>query len=141
VERTLSLIKPDAVSQNAIGGIIQMLEQGGLRVVAAKMLRLARPQAEGFYAVHKDRPFYQDLCTFMSSGPIMAMVLEGENAITCNREVMGVTDPQKAGEGTIRKRYGSNIERNAVHGSDAPATAQTEIAYFFSENELNGLEE
>jgi len=138
-ERTLSLIKPDAVSKNAIGPIIALLEKGGLKVVGAKMIRLNRTQAEGFYSVHKERPFFNSLCDFMTSGPIMATVLEGENAIIRNREIMGVTDSAKAAEGTIRKAYGTNIERNAVHGSDAPETAQTEIAYFFSPNELNGL--
>ncbi len=138
-ERTLSLIKPDAVRKNAIGAIIEMLERGGLRVVGARMLRLSRAQAEGFYAVHRERPFFKTLCEFMSSGPIMAMVLEGEGAIARNREIMGATDSAKAAEGTIRKRFGSNIEQNAVHGSDAPETARTEIAYFFAPCELNGL--
>jgi nucleoside-diphosphate kinase len=138
-ERTLSLIKPDAVKKNAIGAIIEMLEKGGLKVVGARMLRLSRAQAEGFYAVHKERPFFGSLCEFMSSGPIMAMALEGENAIARNREIMGVTDSAKAAEGTIRRRFGENIEHNAVHGSDAPETARTEIAYFFSPYELNGL--
>jgi nucleoside-diphosphate kinase len=138
-ERTLSLIKPDAVSKNAVGAIIDMLEKGGLKVVAARMLHLSRAQAEGFYAVHKERPFFSSLCEFMTSGPIMALVLEGANAIAKNREVMGVTDSAKAAEGTIRKKFGTNIERNAVHGSDSPETARTEIAYFFAPNELNGL--
>jgi len=138
-ERTLSLIKPDAVKKNAIGAIIEMLENGGLKVVCAKMLRLSRTQAEGFYAVHKERPFFGSLCEFMTSGPILAMVLEGENAIARNREIMGPTDSTKAPEGTIRRRFGTSIERNAVHGSDAPETARTEIAYFFAPNELNGL--
>jgi nucleoside-diphosphate kinase len=118
---------------------IEMLEKGGLKVVAARMLRLSRAQAEGFYAVHRERPFFKSLCEFMSSGPILAMVLEGENAIARNREVMGVTDSAKAAEGTIRRRFGTSIEKNAVHGSDAPETARTEIAYFFSPYELNGL--
>lgn len=139
MERTLSLIKPDAVSKNAIGGILRMLEGGGLRVLALKSLRLSRAQAEGFYAVHRERPFFSDLCTFMSSGPIVALVLEGEDAILRNRQIMGPTNPAQATEGTIRKTYGTNIERNAVHGSDAPETATTEIAYFFSQNELNAL--
>jgi nucleoside-diphosphate kinase len=139
VERTLSLIKPDAVGANAIGGVIQLLEAGGLRVLAMKSLHLSREQAEGFYAVHRERPFFNDLCTFMTSGPIVAMVLEGPEAIRRNREVMGPTNPADAPDGTIRRRYGTNIERNAVHGSDAPETARTEIAYFFSQNELNGL--
>jgi nucleoside-diphosphate kinase len=139
VERTLSIIKPDAVEKGVIGSIIQSLEEGGLRVLAAKTLRLRRKQAEGFYAVHAERPFFGSLCEFMTSGPIVVMVLEGENAIQRNREIMGVTDPGKAEEGSIRKRFGTNIERNAVHGSDAPETAQTEIAYFFAPHELNGL--
>jgi len=138
-ERTLSLIKPDAVKKNAIGAVIDMLEKGGLKVMGAKMLRLSRAQAEGFYAVHRERPFFASLCEFMSSGPILAMVLEGENAIARNREIMGVTDSTKAAEGTIRRRFGTSIEQNAVHGSDAPETARTEIAYFFSPCELNGL--
>jgi nucleoside-diphosphate kinase len=138
-ERTLSLIKPDAVKKNAVGAIIEMLEQGGLKVVGARMLRLSRAQAEGFYAVHEERPFFKSLCEFMSSGPIMAMVLEGENAIARNREVMGVTDSAKAAAGTIRHRFGTDIEKNAVHGSDAPETARTEISYFFAPYELNGL--
>ena len=140
MERTLSIIKPDAMAKNAMGAIIDMLQQGGLRVVAAKTLRLNLRQAEGFYAVHRERPFFHSLCAFMTSGPITVMVLEGEAAIARNREIMGVTDSTKAAEGTIRNRFGTNIERNAVHGSDAPETARTEIAYFFTPAELNGLE-
>jgi nucleoside-diphosphate kinase len=139
MERTLSLIKPDAVRKNAIGAIISMLEAGGLKVVGAKLLRLSRAQAEGFYAVHRERPFFSSLCEFMTSGPIVALVLEGENAIAKNREIMGVTDSKKAAPGTIRARFGTNIEQNAVHGSDAPETARTEVAYFFAPCELNGL--
>ena len=139
MERTLSLIKPDAVRKNAIGAIIQMLEAGGLKVVGARMLRLSRTQAEGFYAVHRERPFFSSLCEFMTSGPILAMALEGENAIAKNREIMGVTDSSKAAPGTIRARFGTSIEQNAVHGSDAPETARTEIAYFFAPYELFGL--
>ena len=139
MQRTLSMIKPDAVKKNAIGGIINMLEQGGLKVVAARMVRLSRAQAEGFYAVHKDRPFFSSLCDFMTSGPIMAMILEGEDAINRYREIMGATDSTKAAEGTIRKSFGTNIEMNAVHGSDAPDTAATEMAYFFAPYEINGL--
>ena len=139
MERTLSMIKPDAVGKNHIGGIINMLEQGGLKIVAAKMVRLDRAQAEGFYAVHKDRPFFGELCDFMTSGPIMVMVLEGENAINRYREIMGVTDSTKAAAGTIRQAYGTNLQNNAVHGSDAPETAAEEIAYHFSARELNGL--
>lgn len=140
MERTLSIIKPDAMAKNAMGAIIDMLQQGGLRVVAAKTLRLNRRQAEGFYDVHRERPFFNSLCEFMISGPITVMVLEGEEAIARNREIMGVTDSTQAAEGTIRNRFGTNIERNAVHGSDAPDTARTEIAYFFAPAELNGLE-
>jgi nucleoside-diphosphate kinase len=139
LERTLSLIKPDAMQRNAVGAIIEMLERGGLKVVAAKLLRLSRAQAEGFYAVHRARPFFGSLCEFMSSGPIMAMVLEGESAIARNREIMGVTDSTKAAEGTIRRRFGTSIERNAVHGSDALETARAEIGYFFAPYELGGL--
>ena len=133
------MIKPDAVSKNHVGGIINMLETGGLKIVAAKMLRLNRAQAEGFYAVHAERPFFSELCDFMTSGPIMALVLEGEDAITRYRQIMGVTDSTKAAEGTIRHAFGSNIQNNAVHGSDAPETAREEIAYHFSARELNGL--
>ena len=133
------MIKPDAVSKNHIGAIINMLESGGLKVVAAKMIRLNRAQAEGFYAVHAERPFFSELCDFMTSGPIMALVLEGEDAINHYREIMGATDSQKATEGTIRKAFGANIQNNAVHGSDAPETAATEIGYFFAPHEINGL--
>ncbi len=139
MERTLSMIKPDAVAKNHIGGIINMIEQGGLKIVAAKMVRLTRAQAEGFYDVHRDRPFFGELCDFMTSGPIVVMVLEGENAIVRYREIMGVTDSVKAAEGTIRQAYGANIQNNAVHGSDAPETAALEIAYHFSARELFGL--
>lgn len=139
MERTLSIIKPDAVQKGVIGSVIKLLEEGGLKVVAAKMLRLSRKQAEGFYAVHRERPFFASLCEFMTSGPVVAMVLEGEGAIARNREIMGVTDSTKAAPGTIRNLYGTSIERNAVHGSDAPETAATEIAYFFAPYELNGL--
>jgi len=139
VERTLSIIKPDAVQKGVIGSVIKLLEEGGLKVVAAKMLRLSRKQAEGFYAVHRERPFFASLCEFMTSGPVVVQVLEGEGAIARNREIMGVTDSTKAAPGTIRNLYGTNIERNAVHGSDAPETAATEIAYFFAPYELNGL--
>ncbi len=138
-ERTLSLIKPDAVGKNAIGTILQMIEAKGLRIVSTKMIRLGRAQAEGFYAVHRERPFFGSLCEFMTSGPIVASVLEGDNAIDRYRELMGVTDSTKAAEGTIRHRVGTDIEKNAVHGSDAPDTAQTEIAYFFPPFQLNGL--
>jgi nucleoside-diphosphate kinase len=139
MERTFSIIKPDAVQKGVIGSVMQLLEQGGLRVVACKTVRLNRAQAEGFYAVHRERPFFGSLCDFMTSGPIVVQVLEGENAIARNREIMGETDSGKAAEGTIRNKFGTNIERNAVHGSDAPETAREEIAYFFAPSELNGL--
>jgi nucleoside-diphosphate kinase len=136
VERTLSIIKPDAVAQQHVGAIISMLERAGLRVAAAKLVRLSKADAERFYAVHRERPFFQSLTTFMSEGPILVMALEGANAVARNREVMGATDPAKATEGTIRKAFGTNVERNAVHGSDAPETARQEIAFFFGELEI-----
>jgi nucleoside-diphosphate kinase len=139
IERTFSIIKPDAVKKNAIGGVVAKLEEGGLRVVASRMVRLTEAQARAFYAVHKDRPFYGDLVKFMTEGPVVVQVLEGENAILRNREVMGATNPEKADAGTIRKLFGTNIERNAVHGSDAPETAAQEIAFFFSGAELASL--
>jgi len=135
-ERTLSIVKPDAVAKNAIGGILSIFEKGGLKVVATKMIHLTRPQAEGFYAVHKERPFFGDLCTFMTEGPVVVSVLEGEGAILKHRDLLGATDPGKATDGTVRKLYGSNIERNAAHGSDGPDTAAFEIGYFFSALEL-----
>lgn len=136
LERTLSIIKPDAVAKNQIGAILALLERAGLKVVAAKMLHMSKPQAEGFYAVHRERPFFNDLVNFMTTGPALVMVLEGENAIAKNREVMGATDPKKAAPGTIRALFAANIEENVVHGSDAPETAQTEIAYFFKKEEI-----
>jgi nucleoside-diphosphate kinase len=140
IERTLSIIKPDAVAKNVIGPILAKLEHGGgLRIVAAKMLRLTDSQAKAFYAVHKDRPFYGDLVKFMTEGPVVVQVLEGEGAIAKNREVMGATNPEKAAAGTIRKEFATNIERNAVHGSDGPDTAREEIAFFFSTAELATL--
>jgi nucleoside-diphosphate kinase len=139
IERTFSIIKPDAVKKNAIGGVVAKLEEGGLRVIASRMVRLTEAQARAFYAVHKDRPFYGDLVKFMTEGPVVVQVLEGENAILRNREVMGATNPEKADAGTIRKLFGTNIERNAVHGSDAPETAAQEIAFFFSGSELAAL--
>ena len=139
VERTLSIIKPDAVSKNVIGEIYARFERAGLKIVAARMLALSRADAEGFYAVHRERPFFKPLVDFMISGPVMVQVLEGENAIAKNRELMGATDPGKATEGTIRKLVGTNIERNAVHGSDAQETAKEEIAFFFSTAELASL--
>jgi nucleoside-diphosphate kinase len=136
MERTLSIIKPDAVANNRIGAILSMLEGAGLRVAAARFLRLSKGDAERFYAVHRERPFFQGLTTFMSEGPILVMALEGANAIAKNREVMGATDPAKAAAGTIRKAFGTNVERNAVHGSDAPETAKQEIAFFFADLEI-----
>jgi len=130
-ERTLSIIKPDAVAKNAIGQIYARFEAAGLNIVAARMTRLSREQAEGFYAVHRERPFFADLVKFMISGPVMIQVLEGENAIQQNRDLMGATDPKKAAPGTIRADFAASIDANAVHGSDAPATAAVEIAYFF----------
>ena len=131
VERTLSIIKPDAVGKNVIGKIYERFERAGLRIVAAKMHFLSQTEAEGFYAVHKGRPFFNDLVQFMSSGPVMIQVLEGDNAMVKNRDIMGATDPKKAAKGTIRADFAQSIDANAVHGSDAPETAQVEIAYFF----------
>jgi len=131
VERTLSIIKPDAVARNVIGEIYARFEKAGLKIVAAKMAHLSRTDAEGFYAVHKGRPFFNDLVEFMSSGPVMIQVLEGPNAIVKNRDLMGATDPKKAAAGTIRADFARSIDANAVHGSDAPDTARTEIGYFF----------
>src|SRR5690348_10362159 len=136
VERTLSIIKPDAVAKNVIGEIYSRFERAGLKIVAAKMTWLAKPDAEGFYAVHRERPFFRDLVEFMTSGPVMIQVLEGENAIARNRDLMGATDPRKAAKGTIRADFAQGIDANAVHGSDAPETAKVEIAYFFAETEL-----
>jgi nucleoside-diphosphate kinase len=137
-ERTLSIVKPDAVAANSIGGIFSIFEKGGLRIVATKMIHLTRAQAEGFYAVHKERGFFGELCTFMTEGPVVVSVLEGPNAILRHRELLGATDPAKAEAGTVRKLYGTNIERNAAHGSDAPETAAFEIGYFFNALELHG---
>ena len=131
VERTLSIVKPDAVAKNVIGQIYSRFENAGLKIIAARMMQLSRAEAEGFYAVHKDRPFFMDLVEFMISGPVMVQVLEGENAILKNRELMGATDPKKADKGTIRADFADSIDANAVHGSDAPETAAVEIAYFF----------
>jgi nucleoside-diphosphate kinase len=131
VERTLSIIKPDAVAKNVIGEIYSRFEKAGLKVIAAKMAHLSRNDAEGFYAVHRGRPFYDDLVKFMISGPVMIQVLEGDNAVLRNRDLMGATDPKKAAAGTIRKDFAQSIDANAVHGSDAVDTAQVEIAYFF----------
>lgn len=137
VERTLSIIKPDAIAKNVIGEIYNRFEKAGLRIVAAKMLRLSREQAEGFYAIHRDRPFFKDLVDFMISGPIMAQVLEGENAIQVNRELMGATNPKEAKPGTIRADFAESIDANAVHGSDSENTAKTEIEYFFRATEIS----
>jgi nucleoside-diphosphate kinase len=131
VERTLSIIKPDAVAKNVIGEIYSRFEKAGLRIVAARMTQLSDADAKGFYAVHKDRPFFRDLVGFMISGPVMIQVLEGENAIAKNRELMGATDPRKAAAGTIRADFADSIDANAVHGSDAPGTAAVEVSYFF----------
>lgn len=131
VERTLSIIKPDAVAKNVIGKIYQRFEDAGLKIAAARMVHLSRADAEGFYAVHRERPFFKDLVDFMISGPVMIQVLEGEAAIAKNRELMGATDPKKAAPGTIRADFADSIDANAVHGSDAPETAAVEIAYFF----------
>jgi nucleoside-diphosphate kinase len=133
IERTFSIIKPDAVAKNLIGAIYQRFEQGGLRIVAARMLHLSREQAAAFYAVHQERPFFGELIDFMTSGPIMVQVLEGENAIARNRELMGATDPAKAAPGTIRADFATEVTENAVHGSDGPDTAAVEIAFFFPE--------
>jgi len=136
IERTLSIIKPDAVAKNVIGHIYTRFEGAGLKIIASRMAHLSRGEAEAFYAVHKARPFFKDLVDFMISGPVMIQALEGENAILRNREVMGATDPAKAEAGTIRAEYGADIGENAVHGSDGPDTARTEIAFFFAESEL-----
>ena len=137
-ERTFSIIKPDATRRNLTGAITKMLEDAGLRVVASRRIRMTRAQAEGFYAVHKERPFFNDLVAFMTSGPVVVQVLEGENAVARNREVMGATDPSKAAEGTIRKVHAKSIGENSVHGSDAKETAAIEIAQFFAGNEIVG---
>ena len=131
VERTLSIIKPDAVAKNVIGEIYARFEKAGLKIIAARMMHLSQAEAEGFYAVHKERPFFKDLVKFMTSGPVLAQALEGENAIAKNRELMGATDPKKADKGTIRADFADSIDANAVHGSDAAETARNEIAYFF----------
>lgn len=136
IEKTLSIIKPDGVRKNIIGEVIKRFEANGLRVAAVKMAHLSRKEAEGFYAVHKERPFFGSLTEFMSSGPVVLMVLKGEGAIAKNRELMGATDPAKAADGTIRKDFADSIESNIVHGSDAPETAAFEISYFFSALEI-----
>ena len=136
VERTLSIIKPDVVSRDQIGAILQHVEQAGLRIVATRMLQLDRRQAEGFYDVHRERPFFQSLVQFMTSGPVVVSVLEGDDAIARYRKLMGATDPEQADAGTLRKLFGTDVERNAVHGSDAPDTASAEVAYFFGKADL-----
>ena len=136
IERTFGIVKPDAVQKGAIGGVIQLIEAAGLRLLGLRMVKMSQAQAEGFYAVHKARPFFADLVRFMTSGPCVVMAIEGENAIARYREVMGPTDSQKAPAGTIRAQFGTNIERNAVHGSDAPETAEVEIGFFFAAADL-----
>ena len=136
VERTFSIIKPDAVEKNAIGKILARFEAAGLKVIAARMMHLSRAQAEGFYAVHRERPFFKDLVGFMISGPVLVQVLQGDNAILKNRELMGATDPKKAAKGSIRADFADSIDANAVHGSDAPETAHSEIAFFFPGYEI-----
>ncbi|MDA1099950.1 MAG: nucleoside-diphosphate kinase [Proteobacteria bacterium] len=138
IQRTFSIIKPDATRRNLTGQIAARLEAAGLRIIASKRLWMTRAQAEGFYAVHKERPFFNDLCTFMTSGPVVVQVLEGEDAIAKNREAMGATNPAEAADGTIRKDFAENIEANSVHGSDAPETAAEEIAYWFAVTEIVG---
>ena len=136
--RTFSIIKPDATRRNLTGAVTKMLEEAGLRIVASKRIRMSRDQAEGFYAVHKERPFFNDLCTFMTSGPVVVQVLEGEDAVTRNRTVMGATNPAQADEGTIRKAFAESIEANSVHGSDSDENAKIEIDYFFAPDEIVG---
>lgn len=140
IERTLSIIKPDGLEKGIIGKIIDRFEQNGLKPVAMRMQWLSQKEAEGFYAVHKERPFFKDLVTFMTSGPVVLMVLEGENAVLKNREIMGATNPEKANPGTIRKDFATNVEKNTVHGSDSPENAKTEIAYFFRETEIHSYD-
>jgi len=139
-ERTLSIIKPDGVEKGVIGKVIARFEEKGLKPVAIRMARLSKPEAEGFYAVHKARPFFNDLVKFMTSGPVVLLVLEGEGAVLKNRDVMGATDPAKAAPGTLRKDFATDIEKNTVHGSDSPENAKTEIAYFFPETAICGYE-
>jgi nucleoside-diphosphate kinase len=137
-ERTFSIIKPDATRRNLTGAITQKLEEAGLRVVASRRIRMTREQAEGFYGVHRERPFFNDLCNFMTSGPVVVQVLEGENAVARNREVMGATNPEQAADGTIRKLFAESIEANSVHGSDSTENAQIEIDFFFKPDEIVG---
>ncbi len=140
IERTLSIIKPDGVEKGYIGRIVSRFETSGLKPIAMRLVHLSTAEAEGFYAVHRERPFFKDLVKYMTSGPVVLMVLEGEAAIAKNREVMGATDPRKAAEGTIRKEFGTDIEKNTVHGSDGPETARTEIAYFFRTLDIHAYE-
>ncbi len=140
LERTLSIVKPDGVKGNHIGEVYRRFEKGGLSIVAARMLQLSQREAEGFYAVHRERPFFKDLVRYMTSGPVMVQVLQGEGAIQRNRDIMGATDPKKAAPGTIRADLATSIEQNVVHGSDAPETAANEIAYFFSATQLHPRE-
>lgn len=140
VERTLSIIKPDGVEKGIIGKIIARFEEKGLKPVAIRLTRLSQAEAEGFYAVHRARPFFGDLVKFMTSGPVVLMVLEGENAVAANREIMGATDPKKAAEGTIRKDFATDIEKNTVHGSDSPENARVEVSYFFPEVQVHAYE-
>ena len=138
IQRTFSIIKPDATRRNLTGQVTARFEDAGLRVIASKRVWMTRSQAEGFYAVHKERPFFDNLCEFMTSGPVVIQVLEGENAVSKNREIMGATNPAEAAEGTIRKDFAENIEANSVHGSDSPETAAQEISYWFAETEIIG---
>ncbi len=137
IERTLSIIKPEAVARGLIGEILQKFEKAGLKIIAARLVWLNKEKAEGFYAVHKERPFFASLTRYMSSGPVLVSVLEGEGAISKNREIMGATDPAKAAEGTIRRQWGMDVEKNSVHGSDAPETAAQEISFFFKPDEIH----
>jgi len=136
IERTFGIVKPDAVEKNAIGGVVDMIEKAGLKLLALRLTRLSEAQARAFYAVHKERPFFPDLVKFMTSGPCVVMAIEGENAVARYREVMGATDSKKAAAGTIRAKYGTDIEKNAVHGSDSPDNAKIELAFFFTSSEL-----
>src|ERR1044072_576808 len=138
ITRTFSIIKPDATRRNLTGAVTKMLEEAGLRVVASKRIQMSKEQAEGFYGVHRERPFFNDLVAFMTSGPVVVQVLEGDNAVARNREIMGATNPANADEGTIRKVHAESIEENSVHGSDSPENAKTEIAFFFSDDEIVG---
>ncbi len=140
-ERTLSIIKPDAVEKNAVGAILQTFQEAGLRIIALKMTQLTEREARGFYAVHKERPFFDSLVAFMTSGPVVVSVLEGPDAIAKNRELMGATNAQEAAPGTVRARFGTDVERNAVHGSDGPDTARVEISYFFNASEIQAAVE